>query len=271
MNNDLIKESKGYNKRLAILITSVFSVIALICAAIFIFIPKDSDETIDSTVEVTESERLAAENVAEEFIKSAGNFGVITDSIDGDSILDVSYLLVEGYASSNDYIKSRADSYLETRDNYIHKDSPLRYDTRVVSSWLNTFEIDRLATIEANVNEVNAHENGKFLNINENDVKAIEVDVVFDSKEIVRDMTANDATWDGSYSILEKDYINTTATITTAIDDEGEWKVYSVRNLDNEYLLSTWKNPNSEYNESRESGFKNVGKLERTEPLEGLE
>lgn len=268
MNNDLIKNSKDYNRRLITLIVAVFGVVAIICAGLFLLNPKDTGDSVDSIVEVTESEKLSAENVAEEFIKSAGNFGVITNAIDGDSILDVSYLLIDEYSKSSDYLLSRADSYIATKDQYIHSSSPLQYDTREVTSWLNPFEIDRLATIEAKVSEADSHENGKYLNINEVNVKAIEVDVTFDSKETVRDMTANDSTWDGSYSILEKEHPNTTATITVALDSDEEWRIYSVRNLDKEFLLSTWKNPSTDYDLNREDGFKNIGKLERTKPLE---
>lgn len=261
---------KGYNKRLGILIGSVFGVITVIIVGIFLLLNNQTDDSgIKAEVEITEAERIEATALSKDFMKTVGNFGVISKNLTADNILDVSYILVEPNTDSSDYIVSRSDAYNNAKADMIFKGGPLDYNTKNVLSWNNYFELDKMATMELLESNIELNDKGINLNINEKEVKGLEVKVVFDSKETVRDMTANDASWDGSYSVLEKDFVNTSLTLTLVKNSDNEWRVFSIRDLDSNHLLATWESPNDSDSDSvdRQQGFKQVDLLERTEPF----
>lgn len=257
-----------HTKRLIKLISGVLVVIAAVLGVIFWLSSGDEDATpeIKSNVSVTEQEKLAAKSVAEEFVKSSGNFGVRTDQLTGDNIRNVSYLIEKGEASVKDYLLSRQDSYNFVKDNYVFSGSPIDYDTREMAQWKNNFESSRMATMAVQDVSGIPNDNGQYLTVNGSDTRGIEVQVTFNSKETIRDVTANDTSWDGSYAVLEKTFANNTVTLLLAESEEG-WKVYSQKDLDNQFLLSSWKTPNSDAYSDRQTSFTRVDTLNLSEPL----
>lgn len=259
----------SYDKRLMYLIAGSIAVVALVLTAILALpaLNREEEPQINSSVPVSESERIAAESVSREFIKTVGNFGIRTNALTGDNIRTVTYLInnSEG-ASLTDYIITRQDAYNEAKTNHILSGSSLDYDSRAVSQWKSPFEMSRLATFATGDISPSVSENGRYINIAGEDTKAIDVQVTFDSMQTIRDVTANDTTWDGSYAVLEKPYVNNTVDLILVETEDG-WKIYNQDNLKYQFLLSTWKTPNSDAYSNVQSNFTRVDTLNLTEPL----
>lgn len=258
-----------YKKRLVILISGFFVVVGLVVAGLFA-IPslkgEETKEVIDSSVTLTREEQISAETAAREFIKTVGNFGVRSESLTGDNIREVSYLLQRGEVSVQDYIITRQDSYTTAKQTLIHANSPLNYDSREVTQWKNVTETNRLASFKTTDIVTVSPEKGEYLSIQGEDMKAVAVDVTFDSVETIRDVTANDTSWDGSYAVLEKAFIGNTITVTVVMTEEG-WKIYSQEDLQNQFLLSTWRTPSSDAYSNSQTNFTRVDTLNLSEPL----
>jgi hypothetical protein len=220
---------------------------------------------IQGNVELTSQEKLSAVETSKDFINTVGNFGVITEQLTGDNIQNVGYLIGTEDPGAKDYVIPRSESYSLAQSKFIYPDSSLDYDTRAVSQWSNGLESEKLMTFEITDLSAAPADSGQYVKINNENVKAIQVEVVFTSKEIIRDVTANDTTWDGSYSVLEKSFGNNTADLLL-VENESEWKVYSLNNLENQFLLSTWENPSSEEFSFIQTDFVPVDTLNRTEP-----
>lgn len=271
MGNSSFLPQDDYSKRFIKLISVIAAVLAVIVGGV-LWLTADSDPDADpeikSNVSISDSEKIAAKTVAEEFVKSTGNFGVRSESLTADNIRTVSYLINTSDTSVRDWVTSRRDSYEFAQTQYVHAGSPLDYDTRVMADWKNVFESSRLVTMATTSITGVPSDKGEYLNIDGTEVRAIEVEVTFDSKETIRDVTANDPTWDGSYAVLEKTFPNNVAKLVVAETEDG-WKVYAQRELENQFLLSSWKTPNSDAYSDRQTNFTRVDTLTPTVPLKG--
>lgn len=271
MGNSKLIPNDDHTKRLIKLIVIVGVVVAIVVGGgLWLTAGEDSNSNpeIKSNVSITNSEKIAAKTVAEEFIKTTGNFGVRSDKLTGDNIRTVSYIINSSETSKRDYVTSRQDSFDFARTEYVLPGSPLDYDTRVMSEWNSVFESSRLLTMATTSITGVPNDNGEYLNIGGKEFRAIEVEVSFDSKETIRDVSANDTTWDGSYKVLEKSFPNNTVKLVIAETEDG-WKVYAQKDLDNQFLLSSWKTPNSDAYSDRQREFTQVDTLMPTEPLKG--
>lgn len=257
-----------HNKRLIKLIIGVLVSVGVVLAALFWMTSgnDDSENEINSSVSLLDEEKMAAESVAREFVKSSGNFGIRTDQITGNNIRNVSHLIHEEDTSVKDYLLTREDSYNFVKSEYVYPGSPLDYDSRAMAQWKNQFESNRLATFEAKDVVAESNKDGKYLSIEGRQYKALNVKVSFNSKETIRDVTANDTSWDGSYNVLEKTFPNNTVNLLMVESDEG-WKTYQQSDLENQFLLSSWKTPNSDNYAGVQNGFILVDTLTLTEPL----
>jgi hypothetical protein len=259
----------SHDKRNVKLIVGVVVTVTVVLGALLWVTRPPSEETparVQSSVPLSKTDQLASESVAAEFLKVAGNFGIKSSEITGDNIRNVSYLLTTGDVSINRYLTSREDSYSFLNRSYIYTGSPLDYDSRAVAQWKAPTE-DRNLTSYQSLNVVaKARTEAQMITLEGIETPAAEVDVTFDSKETIRLVTANDTTWDGSYSVLEKSFPKNTVTLLL-VQDETVWKVYSQSNLQKQFLLSTWANPDSTAYSTDQTGFTQVSTLKLTEPL----
>jgi hypothetical protein len=259
----------SHDKRNIKLIVGVVVVIAVVLGTL-LWMTRPASETapasVKSTVPLSKTDQIASESVASEFLKASGNFGLKTSELTGDNIRNVSYLLTTGDASASRYLTSRKDSYNFVNSSYVYKGSPLNYDSRSVSQWKSPFDDRNLATYQALNVVAQAKPNAQMLTVDSKEVPAAEVEVSFDSKETIRTVTANDTTWDGSYSVLEKLFPKNTVTLLL-VQDNGTWKVYAQSNLQRQFLLSTWETPDSDAYANDQTGFTQVSTLKLTTPL----
>lgn len=268
MENDEI-DSKTEKKRMIMLIAGVFAVLAVVLSLAFAFIPDGSDqeEDIKSEVFVSKEDQLIIEELSSSIMEDVGNFGVVTDSLTAENALDVEYIIAQTPNSGGEFYISRKNSYDKIREDIL-KESPIDYSPKVASEWINESETDGLISYEMISQNSTAVEKGSYLNFNGTDEAAAYVDVNFTSKETIRQATADDSSWDGSYDILEKTFPNNTLRMTFIKDSNNEWKLYSIINLENKFLLSTWETPSSfDTYATTQYDFKKVGKLNREKPL----
>lgn len=259
----------SHDKRNVKLIAGVIAVIAVVLGGLlWVTRPEatTTQATVKSTVPLSNTDQIASESVASEFLKASGNFGVKGDELTGDNIRNVSYLLTRGDASVSRYVSSRKDSYNFLNKTYVYKGSPIDYDARSVAQWKTPVEDRNLTSYQALNIVSKAKPNAQMLTISGQEVPAAEVEVTFDSKETIRTVTANDTTWDGSYSVLEKLFPKNTVTLLL-VQDSGTWKVYAQSNLQKQFLLSTWETPDSDAYSTDQTGFTQVSTLKLTTPL----
>lgn len=266
MPKDRYEES--HNKRNIKLIVGVAAVVAVVLVALlWVTAPSEkAPETVKSSVSISKADQLASESSATEFLKVAGNFGIKTSELTGDNIRNVSYLLTTGDVSANRYMASRKDSYDFLKRTYIYSGSPLDYDSRAVTQWKIPSEYSNLTSYQATNIVATAKPEAQVVTIDGKEETAAVVDVIFDAKETIRTVTANDTTWDGSYSVLEKSFPKNTVTFLL-VQDSGIWKIYAQDNLQKQFLLSTWATPDSDAYANDQTGFIQVSTLKLTEPL----
>lgn len=259
----------SHDKRNIRLIAGVIvAAIAVLGALLWITRPEatQTQATVKSDVPLSKTDQLASEESASEFLKTAGTFGIKSSELTGDNIRNVSYLLTKNDASVTRYVTSRKDSYGFLNKNYVYKGSPLDYDGRSVAQWKSPSEDRNLTSYQSQNVTAKAKPNAQMLTISGKDVPAAEVEVTFDSKETIRTVTANDTTWDGSYSVLEKLFPKNSVTLLL-VEENGSWKVYSQNNLQKQFLLSTWENPDSDAYSNDQTGFTQVSTLKLSTPL----
>lgn len=263
------RNEAGHDKRIIFLIAGVVTVIAVVLGAL-LWVTRTPTEVVPgnvkSVVPLSAPDQIASETAAQEFIKSSGNFGIKGSELTGDNIRNVSYLLTSEDVSATRYLTSRKDSYNLLKKTQIYKSSPLDYDSRVVTQWKTPTEDRNLTSYQALNVVTKARSDAQVLLIDGKSSNAAEVDVTFDSKETIRLVTANDTTWDGSYSVLEKLFPKNTVTLLLVKDGE-QWKVYAQSNLQKQFLLSTWATPDSNAYSDAQTGFTEVSKLTLTEPI----
>lgn len=263
------EENDGGKNRLTAFIVGVFVIIAVAVAAVIYFVPDEDtdDENIKSEVVISEQEKLELESQSSEIMENLGNFGVSSENLTAENALDVEYIINQTPNDAGNLYTSRRNSYDSIRD-YVLKDSPIDYSPKVVSEWTNEEELSGLISYELISENSTVPSKGTTLNIGGKDYDAAYVDVNFTSKETMRQATADDSSWDGSYSVLEKTFPNNTLRFTFVKDGNNEWKLYSLMNLEYKFLLSTWENPTSfDVYTTTQYDFKNVGKLERKKKL----
>lgn len=258
---------KEEQKRLIKFIAIVVTVIAVIVTLIFVFVPKESKEPeIKSTIKISAQEKLEVEELSKTIINKVGNFGIRSDKLNGDNARNVEYVITQSPNNAKELSTSRQNAYESINEN-IMKNSPLAYSPRIVAEWVNESEMDGLISYKVDSATAVANDTGSTITVDDKQLKSVTVKVTFSSTETVRQATANDTSWDGSFTILEKTFGNNTADLIFVKDNDNEWKAYALRNLDNQFLLATWETPASDSFADTQLGFNVVGKLEPTDKL----
>lgn len=255
--------------RLLWLIASVVCVIVAVVVLIFVIIPKDVDDNgteIQSDVDITELEVSEVENLSQTIMQRIGNFGINSATLTGDNARDVEYIAAQTPNDGGNFFTSRQTAYDSIRE-YIYTGSQMDYPSKTVAEWVNDSEIDSLVSFEIIYSIFEGQNKGTHISIAGVDYKAAYVDVTFSTKETMRHAVADDSTWDGSYKVLGKDFVNNTLRFTFLKNENLEWKLYSMEGLENQFLLATWRTPSSDAYATTQYDFNDEGLLVPTVKL----
>lgn len=275
------KSDEGLNKRAIIVVAIPVLIVAVFLVLFFVvFNGNDDSNTVDplnsveSNIEITEAEQLEAEGLAESFVKEAGNFGVKKDQVNAENIDEMATLLGTDPNSASNYFTPRSLVY-EGLDQYIYNNSPLYYPESVYSQWDNSFETSTNASFTVEEVEANAATAGTYITIDDRNMKSFSVNVRFNSKETMFIEQGSEIGAERSYSVMEKEFSNNTATFVFVYEEhEGEdeaehaehssgsdWKLYSIKDLKNEFLLASWDDPSMEDFSDTQFSFVENGKI----------
>lgn len=246
-------------KRLMILVAGA-SVIVLIAVGLTFLIAslgdKDTDGQIKSDVVVSEVDKSLAQSSVSEFLGSVGNFGFKYDAINSANVLAVVIDSANNPGNNKTYFRSRSEAYNEGRKNVL-PDGPAYIDAGTVESWTNAFEIDRIASFELTNLDVSVSPKGSYTEVNGVDRLTAYADVTFTSVQTNGAKTADDLSWDGTFNISRKTFSENTAKVVLVRDADGEWKIYSFKDLTNYFLLANWSNPSTDEFVEEQRGFEN--------------
>lgn len=245
------------------MIGSVVILAAAIVLSIIFLIPNDtqqSDDTVKSDITLTAEDKAETSALAKDVIKSFGTFGFITDQITGDNIMDVSYLVSQDPSNAENFFTSREDAYNLTKEKFIAAGSPMDYDSRKVTDWTNDFEINSLASFSVESVEATTQNKGSTVSSEDGTSRTIAiVNVTFTSREIQRNQTVNDSTWDGTWDVSQKDFND--KAVLNFVQTENGWQLYSMTGPTNAFLLSSWETPEASLYANTQFDFQKVGTL----------
>lgn len=259
-----LEEDGPLNKR-AIAVVAVPLALVVVFLVIFFTVFNDNDEEapssapVDNSVEITETEQLEVEGLAEQFITQAGTFGVKKDAISAENIDEMATLLETDVNSSQYYFTSRAVAY-GSLEEFIMTDSPLDYPADTVNNWTNSFETNFRNSFVVNDVKVNAENKGSSITTDEGQLKSAVVNVVFDSNETMFVEVGSEYGAERSYSVRSKDFVGNRASLIFVDTPEG-WKLYNIRDLNNEFLLATWDDPAEEAFSDTQFNFEEIDKI----------
>lgn len=270
-NNE--ESDKGFDKRAVAIVAVPIVVIALFLSLFFFVFNNDSeDETVPevkSEAEVSETEQIELEGLSEQIVGRTGNFGVKKDQVTADNVDELATLLETDIDSADYFFTPRAKSYDAARD-FIIEGSPVDYSTTQVSNWTNGFETNFNVGFNVNSVEAVAYDKGSFVNLNGSQRRAVSVRVTFDSTETMFVEVGSEFGAERSYTITSKDFNNNNATFVFVADAKNNWKLYDIRDLNNQFLLSTWSKPEIGAYSETQYNFKEIDKLvppnQNTEP-----
>lgn len=245
------KENGPLNKRAIVVVALPIVAVAVFLVLFFVVFngndnnDNESTPNINSDVVISESEQVELESTAERIVNQTGNFGVKKDVVTSENIDELATLLEIDVNSADYYFTSRATAY-NTIDEYTMEGSPIDYNQTEVNSWSNDFETLFRNSFSIESVEASAYDEGTFVDLNGNQLRAATVRVSFNSNETMFVEVGSEFGAERSYSVRSKNFNNTTANFIFVIDADNEWKLYDIRDLNNEFLLATWNNPRSD-------------------------
>lgn len=258
-----IEEDGPLNKRAIAVVAVPLALVAVFLVLFFTMFDNEEEDTtsvpVDSTVEITETEQLEVEGLAEQFITQAGTFGVKKDAVSPENIDEMATLLETDVNSSQYYFTSRAVAY-GSLDEFIMTDSPVDYSADVVNNWTNAFETNFRNSFVVNDVEANAEAKGSNITTDDGPLKSAVVNVVFDSNETMFVEVGSEYGAERSYSVRSKDFVQNRASLIFVDTPEG-WKLYNIRDLNNEFLLATWDDPAAEAFADTQFNFNEIDKI----------
>lgn len=262
--DDEIEEDGPLNKRAIAVVAVPLALVAAFLILFFTVFSNDEEETpssvpVDSSVSITETEQLEIEGLAEQFITQAGTFGVKKDSVSPENIDEMATLLETDVNSSQYYFTSRAVAY-GSLEEFIMSDSPMDYSADTVKNWTNSFETNFRNSFVVNDVEANAEAKGSSITTDDGPLKSAVVNVVFDSNETMFVEVGSEYGAERSYSVRSKDFVQNRASLIFVDTPEG-WKLYNIRDLNNEFLLSTWDDPAEEAFADTQFNFEEIDKI----------
>lgn len=236
----------------------IVSGIVLLAAALGLtvvyLLGNDSETSVFETNALSDSERSDIETTVQNFMAEAGTFGVNEDEYSAGDFHTIyqrwrNEQSVEGMY--DEFFTTRDEAYLELREEHIVPDSPLWYDAENVEEWDILDDVYQHRSFSLNPETVSFPYIEQIHDPEEEDsdtgidsgYRLAEVTVEWTSAERVREEISRrgQSDWNGSVRVLEREYVDTTATVVLA-EVNGEWMIYNHDVNSNPHLLSTWDN-----------------------------
>lgn len=221
------------------------------------------DETkkpLTPTAELSDNDQQQIRSVVDQFITSAGRFGVREDTaLKPETLFAARAAVMSNSRISPDYWDARPAVYANVKS-LIASASPLSYPEAVYSTWDETMERERMASFRSTASEINVPTRSSMMNYQNNTVPTVNVTLTLSSAVRQHLQSIDDSSWDGTFEVSESS-MSETVTISM-VQAAGEWKIYDIQ-MTHPYLLVTWGDPsqvNSGYY-SMFSSAKNVGSI----------
>lgn len=235
------KQTKGIIQIAVVL----FSIIAVITYFLITLFNNNETETVNNTAEVMEvsSEDLTMiETLSSDFIENAGSFGVKNESVNSETI---GFLREDVRITPSRFFTTRIESYNKIKT-LLSPDGNVFYDYSVTDNWksFNEEEVHLMGYEIINYN-VNVDSEGINETVNNETRFYVKSTITFDSSVHMFSPTMDDSGWDGTYFKNYGEVTENTVTLTLLKRDEM-WSIFDIEMEDNNFLLSTWSNPNVE-------------------------
>lgn len=241
------------------LLSGVFVLLAaLITGAVIYFTSGDDEADIKSTVQLSAEDRAEGEKVAKDFITQTSTWGLRTDKVNADNMKDVSYIVQQNTQTANTYWYNRNQNYEAVKTNFIAPDSKLWYEPARVQSWWDPIAREVMADFRPLEVKVQVPERGSRLTVGDTETDAMIVPVSYTVKQTKRMATSTDMEWDGTYSVLERNYQEDAQLVLVRMGDG--WRVYSLTGNQYPFLLTVWATPDEDYN-AEQHGFQEVDRV----------
>lgn len=262
-------ENDVSSKRLGVFIGVAVVVIIAVTAGAILLIRLfgggvSSDEVksdiAESDVEISIIDRADVDTVVSEFVNGAANFGFNTEGISSGNINDVQYLVSHSPNGVKNLFTSRDSAYANVRD-YMFKGGSRYFDSNVTGSWSNEFDTQFTSSFRLDKVSVATNDKGAYLIVDGKRRLTAYADVVFSSTQTIRNKTADDSSWDGTFDVLEKGFPDNSARVTVVQDDNLDWKIYAINDLNNEFLTAAWANPDANAFLDTQRDFTRVGSI----------
>lgn len=267
------EENNVLNKRAIVVVALPIALVAIFLTLFFTVFNRDESEEakveeIKSEISVSSSDQIALEGLAEQLITQAGTFGVKQETITPNNIDEMATLLETNVEVAEYYFTPRSVAY-NSIGGLILEGSPIDYNDTETSQWSNDFETNFRNSFTIKSVEATSEDKSAFVTVDGEQVEVVNVRVVFNSNETMYVENGSEYGALRTYSVRSKDFNNNSATLMFAKDNEGEWKLYDVRNLSNEFLLSTWNDPKSDSFSETQFNFPEIDKI--TPPDQNVE
>ena len=230
--------------------------------------PKQEEEQVVTTP-ITDDDKSNMSLDATTFLTYVGNFGYDFEKALNAKALDSIVLELKNNPNNprNNYFISRAAAYNGASD-YIFNKGPLSYTEEQTSGWSNDLEFgntNRLYKI-SNIN-LNIPEQAVITNYNGENKELATITGTFDSEITAVQKTAFDSSWDGTYSVKKRTYTGNSFTLRM-IKNDDKWEAFSIEDIKNPFLLSTWMNPDFKiYSTELSENYSDSGSLKDEEYL----
>lgn len=240
-------------KRFYLLVGISALVVGIFLTAFFLFLADDEESDVTQNVAITGEDKVIVQNLIQNFILTAGSWGVDGDTVTPETINDMNYYIGGEGSASDNYYTSRGDKYLTVRENFLVERSKLDYGELQPPGWSDAIAEGSLATFEVTDLEVSVPDSGYLFEWEGVRNPTVVADVHYVTKQTNRGQTATDTSWDGSWAVLEKNFISDIKVVAMKVN--GEWRVYELRDQQHPFTLVTLGNPAEASNNYEASQF----------------
>lgn len=240
----------------------IFVVIVAVLFYLFAMPSEDKETEVQETVEVTDDDYKGMEEVAYKFMDTSGKFGYDMEAVlASNALASTAKTMADNPAAVDQSLyRSRARAYMDSRT-YITEGSPAYFDSSKVTMWNENVELGTNHKRKFTISNISIEKPEKMTTIEYKgtQVPFATVNVTSDHEASFAENTVHDTSWDGTYYLKKRKFAKHHTTLKL-IRYAGEWKVYSVKQDDNKFLLSAWSEPDErEYMSELSDNYEEYG------------
>lgn len=231
MSESIDPEAKVEARKLVLLVVAILAVLGIIIFVLSLFSQKSNEPVVFN---LSDNEKVAAEEAARSFVEKAANFGLDSTVTGDDSYNYVSELLNKNKGNFQDASlgKSRSEAYSDLRD-FFDVNSPLDSSDLFVKNLV--FYPDWSGQIVSYSSSEPLYEIGKPSR--DGDKVLLPVKVSFTST--INLVKKGSDKWDAYQS---KEFV--LVPIVLSLQNDGTWRLWSVETVASfPYVVSTWDSP----------------------------